>query len=201
MSSLALGSDLTTFGLNLNSTDCLYSSFRYVTYSLTLDILFQSIISSNNIFNMYFLLSFLFSSSPFLEQPPTQEQPLFTTPPCYLMHPPTLKGEHLGKFQLETLFYMFYAMPRDMLQAYAAQELYRREWRYHPELRIWMKTRSPQDLMQSHPGIQFVYFDVNGWEARLFTTVRGNVSAGLLSDDDVRVKLPTPASNVGSGGV
>ena len=30
---LALGSDLTTFGLNLNSSDCLYSSFRWVCCS------------------------------------------------------------------------------------------------------------------------------------------------------------------------
>lgn len=34
LNTLALGSDLTTFGLNLNSSDCLYSSFRYPPDSL-----------------------------------------------------------------------------------------------------------------------------------------------------------------------
>ena len=38
LNTLALGSDLTTFGLNLNSSDCLYSSFRYnVPYCLSVD--------------------------------------------------------------------------------------------------------------------------------------------------------------------
>jgi len=166
MSTLAAGSDLTTFGLNLNSSECLYSSF----------------------------------SSPFAESPANPE-PQYSTPACYLMHPPTLKAEHLGKFQLETLFYMFYSVPRDILQACAAQELYRREWRFHSELRLWLKPRSPQELMQGHPSVQFVYFDVNSWEPRLFTSnFRGNIAAGLLSDDDVRVKIQQTVPPTPSGG-
>ena len=141
LSTLALGADLTTFGLNLNSADCLYTSF----------------------------------TSPFAEINGHNE-PQFTTPPCYLMPPPNFKPEHLSKFQIETLFYMFYSMPRDIIQAFSSQELYRRDWRYHAELRIWLKPRSPQEMMQGHPGVQFVYFDVNTWEARLFTTpFRGKI--------------------------
>jgi CCR4-NOT transcription complex subunit 2 len=120
------------------------------------------------------------------------------------MHPPSLKAEHLTKFQLETLFYMFYNMPKDLLQAFAAQELYRRDWKFHVELKIWLKIRSPQDLLQSHPNVQFVYFDSTTWETRLFTTpYRGNLVAGLLSEDDIRVKhiptsnVPLPPSHLG----
>jgi CCR4-NOT transcription complex subunit 2 len=151
LSTLALGADLTTFGLNLNSADCLYTSF----------------------------------TSPFAESN-AHNEPQFTTPPCYLMPPPNFKPEHLSKFQIETLFYMFYSMPRDILQAFSSQELYRRDWRYHAELRIWLKQRSPQEMMQGHPGVQFVYFDVNTWEARLFTTpFRGNIAAGLLTEEQL----------------
>jgi CCR4-NOT transcription complex subunit 2 len=133
------------------------------------------------------------------------------------MHTPSLKTEHLSKFQLETLFYMFYSMPRDILQACAAQELYRREWRYHGELRLWLKVRGPQDLMQSHPNVQFIYFEVSAWETRLFNQNsggsgtgsagassssaaaasasiggRGGLTSGLLSEEETKVKVSPP---------
>lgn len=158
MNTLALGADLTTFGLNLNSTECLYSTF----------------------------------SSPFADQAAAME-PQYSTPSCYIMRSPSIKPDNLAKFQIETLFYMFYSMPRDILQAAAAQELYRREWRYHTELRLWLKHRPPQEMLQSHPGAQFLYFDVNAWEARLFTSsFRGNITLGLLREEDIRL---------GSGGM
>jgi CCR4-NOT transcription complex subunit 2 len=166
INTLALGTDLTTFGLNLNSSDSLFPSF----------------------------------SSPFTDTAQVPE-PQFNTPACYMMHPPSLKSEHLSKFQIETLFYMFYAMPKDILQACASQELYRRDWRYHAELRVWLKPRAPQELMQSHPNVQFVFFDSGAWETRLFTTPhRGNIAAGLLSEEEVRVKAPQPNNSIPLGG-
>ena len=45
---------------------------------------------------------------------------------------------------LETLFYIFYNMPRDTLQAYAATELYNRDWRYHKDLKLWFTKASRQ---------------------------------------------------------
>ena len=170
---LALGSDLTTYGLNLTSTDCLYASF----------------------------------TSPFNEQPSTVE-PHFQTPQCYMLQPTSLKAEHLTKFQIETLFYMFYNMPKDLMQAFSAQELYRREWRFHAELKLWLKVRPPE-LMQSHPNVQFVFFDTSTWEVRPMTTVyRGNIGAGLVSEEEVRVKIlpqglaghPGPPSAAGGSG-
>ena len=148
LNTLALGCDLTTFGLNLNSTDSLYSSF----------------------------------TSPFAAQAASAE-PNYTTPASYRMHPPSLKADHSSKFPVETLFYMFYAMPKDLLQATAAQELYQREWKYHGEQRLWLKARTQQELMQSHPTVQYVYFDVNAWEARLFTNTpaTGHISSGFLT--------------------
>lgn len=55
-------------------------------------------------------------ASPWAEEPATPE-PQFTLPSCYYLQPPPLKPMHLKNFQLETLFYIFYAMPQDVLQA------------------------------------------------------------------------------------
>ena len=40
------------------------------------------------------------------------------------MQPPALKTSHLSKFQLETLFYIFYNMPKDTLQVTISQGLF-----------------------------------------------------------------------------
>lgn len=110
---------------------------------------------------------------------------------CYYMQPPALKTGHLSKFQLETLFYIFYALPKDVLQAYAAQELYAREWKFHVELKLWFKRASPADgVSSSAGGMQFIYFDINQWERRLFNgNMNQNITSGLLPEDDIRVKF------------
>lgn len=146
---LAVGSDLTSLGLNLNSSENLYSTF----------------------------------ASPWSDSPASRE-PQYQLPMCYYMQPPALKTGHLSKFQLETLFYIFYALPKDVLQAYAAQELYSREWKFHVELKLWFKRASPTE------GGQFVYFDINSWERRLFNgNMNQNITSGLLPEDDIRVKF------------
>ena len=105
------------------------------------------------------------------------------------MQTPPLKTGHLSKFQLETLFYVFYAMPKDVLQAYAAQELYARDWRYHGELRRWFQRAGPGDGNPSTGGPQFLYFDINTWERRVFTGNYQNIANGFLTEDDVRVNM------------
>ncbi|KAL7546778.1 hypothetical protein ACHAWF_010109 [Thalassiosira exigua] len=156
---LALGSDLTVLGLNLNSPDNLYSTF----------------------------------GGPFSDKPASKE-PHYQLPMCYYMQPPALKTGHLSKFQLETLFYIFYALPKDVLQAYAAQELYTREWRYHTEFKLWFKRATPSDNNSSSSGAgngQFIYFDINTWERRMYGNVNANIAGGFLPEEDVRVKFPT----------
>eukprot|EP00977_Amphora_coffeiformis_P005503 scaffold1168_cov167-Amphora_coffeaeformis.AAC.36 len=106
--------------------------------------------------------------------------------------PPALKTGHLSKFQLETLFYIFYALPKDVLQAYAAQELYSREWRYHGELKLWFKRAAPSDGVANAAAgtTQFIYFDINSWERRLFNgNMNQNITNGFLPEEEVRVKF------------
>lgn len=107
LNALALGFDLTTLGLNLNSPDYLYTTF----------------------------------ASPWSEGP-TTVQPEFRIPQCYFMTPPHLRFQMFQRFHLETLFYIFYSMPADVLQLAAAQELYNRDWRFHKEKKLWF-TRAP----------------------------------------------------------
>lgn len=48
----------------------------------------------------------------------------------------------LKRYHEDTIFFLFYMFPNDMLQILAAIELYSREWRYHKEEKVWI-TRAP----------------------------------------------------------
>ncbi|CAM9480989.1 unnamed protein product, partial [Hapterophycus canaliculatus] len=71
---------------------------------------------------------------------------------------------HLKNFQLETLFYIFYSMPQD---AYAAQELHAREWRFQSVLKLWFKRVSATDG-NVPPNVEYIYFDHNEWQRQFF---------------------------------
>ncbi|KAG5115509.1 hypothetical protein JHK84_041622 [Glycine max] len=87
---LAHGIDLTTLGLNLNSSENLYKTFR----------------------------------SPWSDEP-AKGDPEFSVLQCYYVkQPPALHQGYFSKFSVETLFYIFYSMPKDEAQLYAANELY-----------------------------------------------------------------------------
>lgn len=60
-------------------------------------------------------------------------------PACYNVQSPPHASSRVGAFAEETLFYMFYGMPRDRMQEMAARELtLNRGWRFHKELRLWI---------------------------------------------------------------
>ncbi|KAJ0244840.1 NOT2 / NOT3 / NOT5 family [Hirschfeldia incana] len=103
LTSLALGTDLTTLGLNLNSSENLHKTF----------------------------------ASPWSNEP-SKDDPEFSVPQCYYSknHPPLHQGL-FAKLLLETLFYVFYSMPKDEAQLYATNELYHRGWFYHNEHKMW----------------------------------------------------------------
>ena len=52
-----------------------------------------------------------------------------------MMNPPRLQPGHFAKFQLETLMYVFYSMPGDEAQVFAADELAVRGWWFHKEFK------------------------------------------------------------------
>ncbi|KAK9940344.1 hypothetical protein M0R45_017010 [Rubus argutus] len=104
LTSLALGIDLTTLGLNLNSTENLHKTF----------------------------------GSPWSDEP-AKGDPEFSVPQCYYAkQPPSLHQGYFSKFSVETLFYIFYSMPKDEAQLHAANELYNKGWFYHKEHHLWI---------------------------------------------------------------
>lgn len=129
---------------------------------------------------------------------PVAKEPVYILPNSYRMSQPALKTGHLAKFHESTLLYMFYAMPRDILQAYAAQELYSREWKYHTELKAWFKKDSGQATDSKTPGTSaqqsaWHYWDLGSWSARPYagavvTVPASQLAAGFLHDDDAKVK-------------
>ncbi|XP_059626684.1 probable NOT transcription complex subunit VIP2 isoform X2 [Cornus florida] len=133
LTSLALGIDLTTLGLNLNSTENLHKTF----------------------------------GSPWSDEP-AKGDPEFTVPQCYFAkQPPTLNQAYFSKFPLDTLFYIFYSMPKDEAQLHAANELYTRGWFYHRELRLWfMKIANMEPLVKTntYERASYICFDPNTWE-------------------------------------
>ncbi|MES1909478.1 MAG: hypothetical protein MHM6MM_002209 [Cercozoa sp. M6MM] len=76
---------------------------------------------------------------------PSQREPAPVLPVCYYKQPPALTPTHITKFDVHTLFYMFYSMPRDMMQLMAARELYNRQWRYHKQLRLFFRRENRPD--------------------------------------------------------
>jgi len=53
------------------------------------------------------------------------------------------------------------------LQAYAAQELHAREWRYHTDNKLWFRRETEGGKPASAGGgaVQWVYWDVGAWSA------------------------------------
>ncbi|KAJ2761125.1 transcriptional regulator [Coemansia nantahalensis] len=94
-------------------------------------------------------------------------EPDFRLPSCYNTSNPPPALSKIASLTDDTLFYVFYTMPRSELQLAAAEELYRRQWRYHKELRLWL-TKDPetQPAARTARGEQgvFVFFDPSIWQ-------------------------------------
>jgi CCR4-NOT transcription complex subunit 2 len=88
--------------------------------------------------------------------------------PCYYISPPfPAPSDRMSKFSDETLFYIFYAMPRDFMQEWAVQVLYDRGWRFHKDTKVWLTIDSEAPPTVRTPTYErgtFVYFDISSWE-------------------------------------
>ncbi|KAL2831903.1 hypothetical protein BJY01DRAFT_239960 [Aspergillus pseudoustus] len=62
----------------------------------------------------------------------------FALPACYSVANVQPLQSRIPSFSDETLFYIFYSMPRDVMQEVAAEELMGRKWRYHKIERCWL---------------------------------------------------------------
>ncbi|KAJ6172339.1 hypothetical protein N7470_001406 [Penicillium chermesinum] len=131
IASLAVGQDLMTLGLDLNQPE--YASLLLTVSGCLL-------ITRSRPLHTTFASPFVSSMSAIpLEQD-------FSLPSCYNVANIQPLQSRIPGFSDETLFYIFYSMPRDIMQELAAEELMGRKWRYHKLERCWL-TRD-----ESYPG-------------------------------------------------
>ena len=113
-------------------------------------------------------------------------------PDCYTIKKVAPLQTRINSFSDETLFYMFYSMPRDYMQVLVAQELMERKWRYHMHEQMWMMRDENSggyaynDDRSSEQGY-YIWWDKNLWKK-----VRRAYTLRYADLDDM--------PNVGSGG-
>ncbi|GAA6014303.1 hypothetical protein JCM10207_005414 [Rhodosporidiobolus poonsookiae] len=93
-------------------------------------------------------------------------EPEFHLPSCYNVQPPAANTK-IGNFSDETLFFIFYSQPRDAMQEMAAHELYKHNWRYHKELRLWLTKEAGTEPVQKTATFErgsYIFFDPVLWE-------------------------------------
>jgi CCR4-NOT transcription complex subunit 2 len=128
---------------------------------------------------------------------PFAVQPEFKLPQCYTVSSPKLSFQIFQKFQVETLFYVYYSMPRDVLQVAAAQELHNRDWRYHKKLHLWL-TRIPNKVSfvktVTYEKGTFKFFNPESW------SFEDKEDFHLDFEDLEEVKPATGGAGAGTGG-
>ncbi|KAF8534311.1 hypothetical protein BDD12DRAFT_428294 [Trichophaea hybrida] len=106
-------------------------------------------------------------ASPFAELEATAVEPEYQLPNCYTVVNTQPVHSKIGSFSDETLFYVFYTMPRDIMQEVVVAELAARNWRYHMLHRLWMTKDNTAQVEQfseiAEKGI-YVFFDPTTWE-------------------------------------
>ncbi|CAD2220635.1 hypothetical protein AGDE_15898 [Angomonas deanei] len=101
--------------------------------------------------------------------------------------PKELSMKTFSLFKEETLFYVFYSMPRDVLHLAAAKTLYERRWKYHKRFQFWFQLPDGNEAQYMHADYEgkgpaymapFRLFNPNTW--KVITTEANYVI--LLSD-------------------
>ncbi|KAG9860088.1 hypothetical protein KCU77_g4573, partial [Aureobasidium melanogenum] len=106
-------------------------------------------------------------STPFADNRSRPVIPEYTLPAGYTVTNVPALGSRMSAFSDETLFFVFYQNPRDVVQELAAGELYSRDWRWHKELQQWMMKDSQMAAPirvseRSERGV-YIFFDANNW--------------------------------------
>eukprot|EP00049_Salpingoeca_infusionum_P023544 m.12686 g.12686 ORF g.12686 m.12686 type:complete len:337 (-) comp5855_c0_seq1:179-1189(-) len=94
------------------------------------------------------------------------EAPQTKTPAYYTVTTAKPLPQRFDSLSLHSLFYMFYNMPQDSAQLMAAKYLYNKEWRYHRQLKVWLRAAegsTPAQSRESEQG-QYLIFDPTEWK-------------------------------------
>ena len=93
----------------------------------------------------------------------------FTIPDCYIVQNVAPIQQRISGFTEDTLFYIFYTSPKDIIQEEVATELMSRKWRFHMREKMWLTrddtTQSPQILVKDvcEQGY-YIWWDFRNWK-------------------------------------
>ena len=93
----------------------------------------------------------------------------YTLPACYTVANVQPLHERIPSFSEETLFYIFYTRPRDIMQELVADELMGRKWRYHKIEKMWVtRDDSFPNPVEVEPRVSergvYLWWDYEGWK-------------------------------------
>ncbi|KAG9091539.1 hypothetical protein FRC07_011836, partial [Ceratobasidium sp. 392] len=126
-------------------------------------------------------------------------EPDYHLPACYNVQPPPPAQAKANAFSDETLFFMFYSAPRDVLQEMASQELYNRNWRFHKERRVWLTKEtgtSPSQKSSTHESGVYTFFDPENWER---VKMHARIQYDQLEEKHTVPLQPQPQPGQGQG--
>ena len=130
----------------------------------------------------------------------------YMIPDCYTVKKVAPLHSRINSFSDETLFYIFYSMPRDFMQVLVGQELMERKWRYHMREQMWMMrdesagTHTTYSDDRSAEQGYYIWWDKNVWKkVRRAFTLRYEDLDEVPSVGSRRAQLS--AVNLAGGGV
>lgn len=94
----------------------------------------------------------------------TPKQP-FSVPSYYPNSPPAIleNPSIFERFELDTLFFIFYYQQRTYAQYFAARELKRQSWRFHKKYLTWFQRHEePKTITEEFEQGTYIYFDYEG---------------------------------------
>ncbi|KAL8279195.1 hypothetical protein RQP46_008451 [Phenoliferia psychrophenolica] len=123
----------------------------------------------NDLGTVHKILDAGFSNVP---QPLDAEKPKYYVPrnpfatPAYYPHEPSGQFANpalFSKFDVDTLFYIFYYCQGTYLQYLAASELKKQSWRFHKQYLTWFqRANEPQQITDEYEQGVYLYFDWEG---------------------------------------
>lgn len=93
------------------------------------------------------------------------------------------------KYDLDTLFYIFYFLPKTTSQYLAAKELKRQSWRFHKKYHTWFQRHEePKTITPEYEHGTYIYFDFEGsWCQR--KKAEFTFEYRFLEDDDQEAQI------------
>lgn len=136
--------------------------------------------------------------------PPRPLDSDYTIPDCYIVQNVAPIQQRISGFTEDTLFYIFYTSPKDIIQEEVATELMSRKWRFHMKEKMWLTrddTTAAPVILEKDVCEQgyYIWWDWRNWKrARRAYTLRYEDLDDHLSGAG-RTAAPAGTSNANPG--